>query len=210
MTSVEILAALAKVGALIQDSHIVYTSGRHGSHYVNKDALYPHTGMTSDLCREMATRFKDAGVDIVLAPAVGGIILSQWVAHHLTALTGREILGVYAEKAPVGEGFVIKRGYDKLVAGKKILILEDVITTGISVKRVVEATRALGGTVLGVAALCNRGGITTKELAEVPRLTSLVEINLDSWEEKECPLCAKGIAINTNVGKGLEFLSRRP
>lgn len=209
MTSAEILGTLAKVDALIQDSHIVYTSGRHGSHYVNKDALYPHTAMTSELCREMAERFKDAKVDVVLAPAVGGVILSQWVAHHLSALCGRDVLAVYAEKSPSGDGFVIKRGYDKLVAGKKILILEDVVTTGISVKRVVEVTRTIGGEVLGVAALCNRGGITAKDLGDVPRLTSLVEITLDSWEEKECPLCAKGVPINTNVGKGLEFLSRR-
>lgn len=196
------LEALRRVGGIIRDSHVVYTSGRHGSAYVNKDAIYPHTALTSDLCRAIAERFRDAGVDVCLAPAIGGVILSQWTAHHLTALTGREVLGVYAEKTADGAGFVIKRGYDKLTSGKRVLVLEDVLTTGISVKRTVEAVRDVGGTVVGVGALCNRGGITPAELGDVPKLEALLSISLDSWEKADCPLCKKGVPLNTDVGKG--------
>src|SRR3990167_574042 len=94
----DIITLLKKANALITDSHIVYTSGKHGSVYVNKDALYPHTEMASEVGRMMAEKFKDAGVDVVVGPMLGGIILSQWTAHHLTQMTGREVLSVYTEK----------------------------------------------------------------------------------------------------------------
>jgi orotate phosphoribosyltransferase len=211
MTNFEILKTLGEISALIKDSHIVYTSGRHGSSYVNKDAIYPHAHLTSKLCQEMARRFSGQNVDTVLAPAIGGVILSQWVAYHLTEMEGREIPGVYAEKEKSGteDLFVIKRGYDRFVRGKRVLLLEDIITTGISIKRVVEAVRALGGEVVGIAALCNRGGISPAQLGDVPRLDALAELNLDSWDAKECPLCAKNIPVNTEVGKGREFLAAR-
>lgn len=199
---------LGKVGAMIQNDHIVYTSGRHGSHYINKDAIYPHTALTSQLCRWIAEAFRNENVEAVLAPAIGGVILSQWVAYHLSEMTGKDIPGVYAEKKPTDDGFVIKRGYDKLIEKKRTLLLEDVITTGISVKRVVEAARAIPSDIIAVAALCNRGGVTTEALGNVPKLFSLVDITLDSWEADECPLCQKQVPINTKVGKGLEYLAR--
>ena len=106
MTEPEVLRLLGEVGAIIMGSHIVYASGLHGSAYVNKDAVYPHTAPTSRLCLAMAEAFLHDRVEAVLAPAIGGVILSQWTAHHLSAHSGREVLAVYAEKAPGGDGFV--------------------------------------------------------------------------------------------------------
>ena len=209
MTEREVLEILSKVGAVITDSHIVYTSGKHGTAYVNKDAVYPHTKETSDLCRAIAEQFADDGVEVVIAPAIGGVILSQWTAHHLSEITGREVLGVYAEKVESGDAFVIKRGYDKLVAGKDVLVVEDVLTTGGSAKKVVEATRALGGNIVGLGVLCNRGGITPQDVADPPKLFALVNVKLDAWDEAECPLCVKSVPINTDVGKGREYLARK-
>lgn len=207
-TEKQLLETLERVGALIQNSHLVYTSGRHGSAYVNKDAIYPHTQVTSHLCWSMAEHFRDAEVDVVLAPAVGGIILSQWIAHHLTEMSQREVLAVYAEKSGTEAEFVIKRGYDKLISGKRVLVVEDILTTGGSVKKVVKLVKLAGATVVGVAAICNRGGISADQLGAVPELFSLVKISLDSWEEKNCELCAKNIPINTSVGKGAEFVKK--
>lgn len=153
-----ILEFFGKVGAVITDSHIVYTSGKHGSTYVNKDAIYPHTRATSYLCLAIAEQFVADDVEVVVAPAIGCIILSQWTAHHLSELNNHEVLGVYAEKEVVAipdsedkrrkcyaetGNFVIKRGYDKLIAGKRVLVVDDVLTTGGSAKKVVEATRVL-------------------------------------------------------------------
>jgi orotate phosphoribosyltransferase len=207
LTEQDALNLLHKAGAVITGSHFVYTSGKHGSAYVNKDAVYPHTKTTSALCRAIAERFV-AGVDVVIAPAVGGVILSQWVAHHLTELSGHEVIGVYAEKSEDGETFVIRRGYDKLVAGKEVLVVEDILTTGGSAKKVIEATRSIGGYVVGLGVLCNRGGITAS-LVAVPNLFALTNVPLDAYDEAKCPLCADKVPINTDVGKGKEFLARR-
>jgi len=202
MTEAETLQAWEKAGALIRNSHIIYTSGRHGESYVNKDAVYPDTALTSKLCRAIAEHFAKARVEVCLAPALGGIILSQWVAHHLSEITRTQVLGVYAEKSEDGESFVIKRGYDKLIRGKRVLLLEDVMTTGISVKRVVTAARQAGAEIIAVAALCNRGGVTSEEIGGVPELFAQMQLSLMSWEARECPLCAKGVPVNTSVGKG--------
>ena len=209
MNEPEVLSVLGKVGAVITNSHVVYTSGMHGKVYVNKDAVYPHTAETSRLCRAIAERFADDNVQVVVAPAIGGVILSQWVAYHLSEITGREVLGVYAEKSASGDAFVIKRGYDKLIVGKNVLVVEDILTTGGSAKKVIEATRAIGGNVVGLGVLCNRGGITPEDVANVPKLTALVNMKLDAWDEAACPLCEQNVPVNTDVGKGREFLARK-
>jgi orotate phosphoribosyltransferase len=212
MNEQEVLQILGRVGAVITDSHIVYTSGKHGTAYVNKDALYPHIKETSALCRTIAEQFADDGVEVVIAPAIGGVILSQWTAHHLSEITGREVLSVYAEKAEDGETFVIKRGYDKIVAGKKVLVVEDVLTTGGSVKKVIVATRALGSNIVGLGVLCNRGGITPHNVADPPKLFALVNVQLDAWDEDECARtgpCYRNVPVNMDVGKGREFLAKK-
>lgn len=253
MNEQEVLQVLEGVGGVIVDSHIVYTSGKHGTKYINKDAVYPYTYRTSKLCRAIAEHFADADVEVVVAPAVGGVILSQWVSFHLSEMLDRDVLGTYAERDetvvfkitdepyPVlrvyeernqlnprrlgsGEmlnpgdevvvrrpGFVIKRGYDKLVAGKRVLVVEDVVTTGLSSKRVIEATRSVGGIVVGLGVLCNRGGVTPKDVADPPALRALLNVKFDSWSEEEClhsGPCSKDVPINTSVGKGKDFLAR--
>lgn len=206
----DVLATLRRVGALLTDDHLVYTSGRHGSSYVNKDALYPHTAATSAVCALIAEHFAAAGVEVVAGPTVGGVIMAQWTAHHLGRLTGREVLAVYAEEEP-GDGAkrrAFRRGYDQLIAGRRALVVEDILTTGGSVRLVVEAARAAGGEVVGVGALCNRGAITAEQI-DAPELYCLAEVPLASFEAAACPLCAAGVPVNTRLGKGAAFLAAR-
>lgn len=202
LTQTQIQEIFSKSGAFIFDSHIIYTSGKHGKAYVNKDALYPHTDLTSLLCEQIALHFQSAKIDAVLAPALGGIILSQWTAHHLSRICGRKVFGVYAEKLTDSDGFVIKRGYDELIRNKRVLVVEDILTTGGSVKKVVETARKIPCEVVGVAALCNRGQISAADIGNVPELFSLLEVNLETWDDSECPMCQAKIPINTSVGKG--------
>lgn len=176
MDETQVMQVLGRIGAVIADS----PSGKHGTAYVNKDAVYPHTAETSRLCRAIAERFADDNIQVVIAPAIDGVILSQWTAHHLSEINGHEVLGVYAEKSEGEDAFTIKHGYDKLISGKNILVVEDVLTTGGSAKKVVEATRAIGGNVIGLGALCNQGGITPQDVADVPKLDALVNVKLDA------------------------------
>jgi orotate phosphoribosyltransferase len=198
-----VLKILERVGAIHTDGHFVYTSGRHGRAYINKDALYPHTHAVQQVCEIMAAPFHKAAIDIVAGPTLGGIILSQWVAENLSTAE-HEVLAIFAEEERTEDGTrrrFFGRGYDALVAGKKVLIVEDIITTGGSVKRVVDAVAMAGGTTHAVVAICNRGGISAHNLG-VERLESLVTLDCESWPTQECPLCQKGIAVSTTLGKG--------
>jgi orotate phosphoribosyltransferase len=202
-----ILETLGRLGALITDDHLVYTSGRHGSTYVNKDALYPHTSATAQVGAVIAAEFAEAGVEVVAGPTVGGVIMAQWTAHHLSSLCGSEVLAVYAEEESdaAGKRRVFRRGYDELLRGRRVLVVEDILTTGGSARLVVEAVTACGGTVVGVGALCNRGNITAQILS-APRLFTLSNIPLESWAADECPLCRAGVPVNTRIGKGAAFV----
>jgi len=207
LTSEDVSALLVKANAVITNSHLVYTSGKHGSAYVNKDAVYPHVGTASMLSGAIADRFHtDFSIQFVIGPTVGGVILSQWTAHHLTAQLGHAVIAVYADK--VGDDFVVKRGYDELISGKRGIVVEDVLNTGGSVKKVIRATRLAGATLLGVGALVNRGGITAEQL-DIPVLHALLNVQMNAWDEADCPLCKAGVAINTQVGKGREYLAKR-
>lgn len=199
---------LKKVGAVITDSHFVYTSGKHGSVYVNKDAVYPHTAETSRIGELFAEKFKDADIDVVAAPALGGIILSQWVAYHLSKLKGKEILGVYTEKTP-DKQMIFTRGYDKLVKGKKVLVIEDLTTTGGSVKKVVDTVKAAGGNVVAVCVMVNRDPEkVTSEVVGGP-FSALGVIKASAFDEAVCPLCKENVPINTNVGHGKKYLETK-
>lgn len=211
----DVVLILKKIGAVLTDDHFVYTSGKHGSVYINKDALYPHTEETSQVGKMFAEKFKDVDVDVVAAPAVGGTILSQWTAYHLSKLKGKEILSAYTEKdkgttASAAESEqVFRRGYDKIVSGKNVLVIEDLTTTGMSVKKVVDAVRAIGGKVVAVCVMINRDPEhVNSDSIEAP-FSSLGVIKADAIDAVDCPLCKSGKAINTSVGHGKKFLEEK-
>jgi orotate phosphoribosyltransferase len=211
MDEKRVMQILSEVNAVISNSHVVYTSGKHGNAYVNKDALYVHPEHTAELCQMMADQYDANKIDVVAGPTVGGVILSQWVAYHLNKKrSGGETLSIYAEEEVSGEEKkrIFKRGYDKNIPNKNVLVVEDVVTTGGSARKVIEAVRALGGNVVGLSVLCNRGGIKPEDVGGVP-INALTNVKLDAFEADGCPLCAKNIPINTAVGKGKEFLAKK-
>jgi len=194
------LKILLKDKAILTNDHFVYASGKHGSYYINKDSLYLRPKDVSKLCRLIAEHFRYKRIDIVVAPVIGGVSLSQWTAHHLGKLRGKEILAAYAEKKK--EGFEFKRGYDEQIKNKFVLVVDDVITTGDSARKVIKAVKKAHGKVVGLGALCNRGNVTLEQVGHPPELFSLVNLDLPSWDKKKCPLCTKKIPINKNYGRG--------
>ena len=201
-----VLDILKKVGAVITDDHFVYTSGKHGSVYVNKDAVYPHTKETAQIGKMFAEKFKNTNIDIVAAPALGGIILSQWTAFYLSKLKGKEILGVYTEKG-ADKTMIFTRGYDKLIKGKKVLVIEDLITTGGSVKKVVDVVRATGGKVVGVGVMVNRvPDFVNAKMLDVSKFEALGVVKASAVDEAECPLCKKNIPVNIKIGHGKKYM----
>lgn len=204
----EVLEILKKTGAVITDSHIVGTSGRHMSIYINKDYLLPHTAETSRICRLLAEQNKDLDVDIVISPVVAGAILGHEVARHLSEIRGKEVLAAYADKTEEGP-LVFKRGYDELVKGKKVLIIEDTVATGLSVNKMIDVAKKFETKIQGMTVLVNRvpKDINSQTLG-VP-FSALCEIPAETFDEKDCPMCKAGIPINTKVGHGKKYLESK-
>lgn len=207
MDESQVLELLQKVGAF-RTGHFVATSGRHIDTYINKDALFVYTRETSALGKAIASRFADKNIDAVLGPAVAAAVLAQWTAFHLSEMTGKETAAVYADKDGQG-GFIIKRGYDAIVKAKRVLIVEDLTTTGGSVKKVVDAARAAGADVVGAIALCNRGDVTAEMVGNPGIFDQLLKVHLDSWAEEDCELCKNNIPVNTEVGHGAAYLAKK-
>lgn len=211
MNEPQVVQMFADAQAIIRDSHFVYSSGRHSSVYVNKDALYLHTEVIAQLCQRMAQPYAADEIDVVVGPVLGGIVLSQWVAHFLTTRrSAGETLAVYAEKEGDGpdKEFLFRRGYDRCIPGKNVLVVEDVLTTGGSARQVIELVRRHGGRVVGLSALCNRGNVQPPDVGDVP-ISALVDIKLETFAEEECPFCRQEVPINTELGKGKAFLARQ-
>lgn len=253
MNEPAVLQVLNQAGSVITNSHIVYASLRHGSAYIDKKMVWPDTVETFRLCRALAEHFANDNVQVVIAPATGGDIFSWAVAYHLTQITGRKVLGVYAEKSEEtlflandyariqltevrfqhGQGdmsvgsrglvvlykghrivnkdgsFAFHPGYEKLIFGKRGLVLDDILNTGTSARKMVETSRRAGVEVVGVGTLVNRGGVLPKDLADAPKLVALANITMEAWDAKDCQLCVRQVPINTEVGRGREFLATR-
>lgn len=201
-----IITLLKRIGALLS-GHFVLTSRpegslyrRHSSVYVNKDALscepeYVHN-IAIDLVNSQSC-FEEVGVDVVVAPAIGAIVLGAFVAEQ----AGSNF--AYAE--PDGDDkMVFKRGFDKLIShGKKVVIVEDIVTSGATLKKMVTAVRELDGEIVAVLILWQRGG---EDIPEDVKIISVVTKEYPVWAAEECELCKAGVNISTEVGHGEEFL----
>ncbi len=203
----KVIEILKSVDAVMTDDHFVYTSGKHGSVYINKDALYPHVEKTSQVCKLMAQKCSHLDVEAVTAPALGGIILSQWTAHYLSQIKGKPIKAVYAEKDGQG-GFKFGRGYDQYIKDKKVLVLEDLTTTGASVKKVVDVVRSYEGAVQAVCVMINRNpAVVNSELFQAP-FFALGELEAAAYDEDKMPEELRRRPVNTTVGHGAEYLAK--
>lgn len=203
-----IIKILKKTKAIITDSHFVYISGKHGSVYINKDAIYPYTKEASTIGKLFAQKFKNRNIDVIAAPALGGIIISQWTAYHLSKLKKKVVLGIYTEKNEAKDQ-IFTRGYDALIKGKKVLVIEDLTTTGGSVKKVINSVKKAGGKVVAACVMVNRNPDEVNEKMMGVPFYSLGILKADAFDKKDCPLCKKNIPINTTVGHGKKYLETK-
>ena len=202
-----VIEILKKVGAVLLDSHFVGTSGLHIDTYINKDFLYPHTKETSEVGKIFAEKYKDKNIEIVVGPALGGIILSQWIAYHLSEIYSREVLAVYTEKSPDG-GQIFTRGYENYVKGKRVLIVEDIVTTGGSLLKTAKAVKDAGGNIIDTCAMVNKNKDLSSKILDVP-FSFLSSLYVATYEASVCPFCKEGIPINIKVGHGKKFLESK-
>lgn len=199
---VNLLAELEKIGAVFTDRHFVYTSGKHGTGYINMDMMFPHTELVAEICRELAAPFSGE-FDTVVSPATGGIVLAVLTARE----TGTK--GVWADKAGEGSFEFERAGFTQQVAGKRVLVVEDLLTTGGSVEKVCREVEKAGGSVVGVSVVCNRGGVVAPDLA-VPKLTALAEVSFTAIDPADCEACKTNVPIVEDMGHGDDYKKEHP
>jgi orotate phosphoribosyltransferase len=181
-TDKKTLLILEKLGVL-QTGHFRLTSGRHSDKYMQCARLFESPPESEDLCSELAWRFEDSGIDLVAGPALGGIIMAYEVARALG------VRNIFAEREKGVMTF--RRGFEAK-PGERVLVVEDVVTTGGSVKEVAALLREAGAEVAGVGVIVDRSA--GKVEFGAPFL-SLLSIDAESWEEADCPLCREGRPI---------------
>lgn len=198
----DVLVELEKIGAIFTGKHFIYASGKHGSGYINMDIMFPQVALVFELCKDLVAPF-EGQFDVIAAPATGGIELG--VLSALAAGT----FGAWADKDGSG-GFVFERaGFVEAIKGKRVLIVEDLLTTGGSVEKVAREVEKVGGSVVGISVVCNRGNVTASDVS-VPRLVALAEVNFVAEAPDTCQLCAKAIPIVEDMGHGDDYKKEHP
>jgi orotate phosphoribosyltransferase len=153
----DVLEELDRAGAVLLDRHFVYKSKKHGSGYINLDPLFPNVGLVSKFCSSLVGPFAEDGIQTIAAPAVGGIVLAVLAAKSLDTGWGKESpAAIWADKD--GDDFVFERaGFIEHLTGKRVLVVEDLLTTGGSVLKVCREAEKQGAEIAGVSVICNRG-----------------------------------------------------
>jgi len=170
-------------GALLR-GHFQLASGRHADTYIEKFRILQWPDLTSDLCRQIADHFRGTA-NLVAGPTTGGVILSFETAKHLG------LRSIIAERKDEGAGREFKRGFE-IGPGDRVLVVDDILTTGGSVRDVLDAVRARGAEVVGVGMLVDRSAGNTD--FGVPFFACLT-VNIASWAPGECDLCRQGVAL---------------
>ena len=175
---------LFKDNGAITRGHFRLSSGLHSDTYVQSVRVLQHPRLGQRLGDELASMFTAEDLDVVIAPALGGVVIGYLVALAL----GRRM--VFAERR---DGvFALRRGQE-LVKGERALLVEDVITTGGSVEEVASLVRACGAEPVAVAALVERG---PSNVLTIPKKV-LVELEIQSWPPEKCPLCREGTELDS-------------
>lgn len=179
------LDTLRECGA-VKEGHFLLSSGRHSDLYIEKFDLLRSPGMTSQACAFIADQFGDQGVDVVAGPTTGGVILAFEVARQLG------VDAAYAERASnSGTGREFRRG-TVFRPGSRVLVVDDILTTGGSVRETLDALRSHAVEVVGVVVLVDRSG--SRADLGMP-YAALATMDIASWDAAECPLCQRGEPI---------------
>ncbi|KAF0091280.1 MAG: hypothetical protein FD141_1069 [Fusobacteria bacterium] len=182
LSTEEIKKIFIDSGALLE-GHFRLTSGRHSDRYIQCARVLMEPNYTAALCGHLAEAFKEDAVDVVVGPAMGGIVISYEMARQLG------VPSLFTERV---DGKMTLRRNFTIEPGQKVLVVEDVVTTGGSVKEVIDIVRENGGKVVGVALLVDR---SNGKVDLGARVEACLSMDVKSYEAEECPLCKAGLPI---------------
>ena len=182
MTRDDLLSLYRQSGALLE-GHFRLTSGLHSTGYLQCALVLQHPQHAETLGRAIAERTRDLRPTVVLSPALGGLIIGHEVAR------GLGVRAIFAERQD--GALTLRRGFF-LDPADRVLVVEDVLTTGGSTRETMDVAKAAGGQVVGAASIVNRSGGAAA--FDVP-LVSLLDIALPTYQPETCPLCAQGVPV---------------
>ncbi len=191
------LEILRRTGAYRGNDHFLLPSGHHAPEFIDKALVTTEPSFTEGLGAVIAKHFAQWPADVVLSTGLGALILAHCVAR---ALPSRPIL-VYATKGVTGRGRRVRlpEDFERFITrGTKVLIVEDLITTGETLKLLTRIVEQAGGSVLGIGCLWQRNS-----KVQLPvEVFSLVTRDFPTYDPKSCPMCAKGLPLNTEFARG--------
>ncbi len=186
MSNPGLMERLIDVGA-IKEGHFLLASGRHSATYVEKFDLLRNPVATSEICEGFAKRFSGETIDLVAGPTTGGILLAFEVGRQLRTNA------VYAERTGSGtDAREFKRG-TTFSPGQRVLVVDDILTTGGSIRETLIALEKVQAEVVGVGVLVDRSGGTV-QFGDI-LLVALLTLDVETWTASECPLCASGVPV---------------
>jgi orotate phosphoribosyltransferase len=183
MTSDQVLSIFKETGALL-DGHFLLTSGLHSNQYFQCAKVLQYPAHCEALCTVIANHFRPQRIDLVVAPALGGIVVGQEVGRQLGVRT------IFAERKD--GAMQIRRGFE-VKTGERVLVCEDVVTTGGSVQEVIALVLEQKGVLAGVACIVDRSGGTVQFPQTPEPLVPVLRMNAVTHQPGSCPLCAQGI-----------------
>ena len=177
MTNNEALEIFKSTGGILK-GHFLLTSGRHSDTYMQCAKLFIDTKASEKLCKALAEKLDGMDIDVVVSPAIGGILMGYEMARQLNKPN------IFAERE--NDIMTLRRGFS-IEKGAKVLVVEDVVTTGGSVKDVMELMKKSGAEVVGVASIVDR---SAGKVDFGVKYVNLISMDIKSYEASECPLCA--------------------
>jgi orotate phosphoribosyltransferase len=175
----EIFETFEKTGALLK-GHFLLSSGLHSDLYFEKFQVLQHPEHVEILCKKLASLFKDDKIEVVVGPTTGGIIIAYEVAKNLKTRS------IFAESE--GERRIFKRGFT-LKKGERVLIVDDILTTGKSLNEVIDLVKQNEGKIIGIGVLLDRSG---RKVEFGYPLKALATTEVKNYSPDKCPLCKKG------------------
>jgi orotate phosphoribosyltransferase len=180
---VDVDSLLHSTGAVLE-GHFSLASGRHSGVYIEKFRIMEDPKATSALCEMIAGHYRDAGATLVVGPAMGGVILAYETARHLG------LRSIFSEKDKVGLHY-FDRGFS-VTPGQPVLVVDDVLTTGGSVRRVLTLLEEAGAEVVGVGFLIDR---TNGAVDFGVPFYACHRMEVESFAPEDCPLCRQGLPL---------------
>lgn len=193
MTPEQVLALFKETRALLE-GHFQLTSGLHSPNYFQCARVLQYPRYAEQLCGVISSHFRAARPDAVVAPALGGIVVGQEVGRQLGVRT------MFTERK---DGVMqLRRGFE-IAPGERVLVCEDVVTTGGSVKEVIAIVKSLGGVVAGVGCIVDRsGGTVTFEMDDTGAYVATLYMDVVTYRPEDCPLCKQGIPVTKPGSRG--------